>query len=59
MTGLLSVFSLLPVQALKTREDNPEEIEEEEDTGRPRLKHKDGCKLSSQDDVETNTDTER
>lgn len=59
MTGLLSVFSLLPVQALKTREDIPEQIEEEEDAGRPGLKHEDGCKLSSQDDGETNTDTER
>lgn len=63
MTGLLSVFSLLPVQALKTKEDNPEEEEEEEDeeenTGRPGLKHKDGGKLSSEDDGETDTETER
>lgn len=59
MTGLLSVFSLLPVQALKTRQDNPEEIEEEEDPGRPGLRHKDGYKLLSQDDEESNTETER
>lgn len=30
MTGLLSVFSLLPVQALKKTEDSQEEAEEEE-----------------------------
>lgn len=59
MTGLLSVFSLLPVQALKTREDSQEGTEEEEDPGRPGPKHKDACKLSLRDDGESKTDTER
>lgn len=59
MTGLLSVFSLLPVQALKTREDSREDTEEEEEPGRLELKHEDGSKRSSQDGRESQTDTER
>lgn len=59
MTGLLSVFSLLPVQALKKSEDGQEEVEEEEDPGGSAIKQADGGKLSSQDDGESDQDTER
>lgn len=60
MTGLLSVFSLLPVQALKKREDEQEEVEEEEDPGGPGIQRAGGAKLSSQDDGESSDkDTER
>lgn len=60
MTGLLSVFSLLPVQALKKREDSQEEDEEEEDPGGPAIKQARGGKLSLQDDGESSDkDTER
>ncbi len=50
MTGLLSVFSLLPVQALKKKGDGQEEVEEEEDLGGPKVKMAGGGKLSLQDD---------
>lgn len=60
MTGLLSVFSLLPVQALKKREDEQEEVEEEEDPGGPGIKQAGAAKLSSQDDGESSDkDAER
>lgn len=60
MTGLLSVFSLLPVQALKQRGDTPEEAEEEEDPGGTRIKLAGGGKSSSQDDGESSDqDAER
>lgn len=58
MTGLLSVFSLLPVQTLKKREDSQEEVEE--DPGGLRVKQAGGGKLSSQEDGESSDkDTER
>lgn len=60
MTGLLSVFSLLPVQALKKGEDDQEEAAEEEDPGGPGLKQAHAHRSSSQDDGESsNKDTER
>lgn len=60
MTGLLSVFSLLPVQALKKREDGQEEVEKEKDPGGAGIKKAGGGKLSSQDDGESSEkDTER
>lgn len=60
MTGLLSVFSLLPVQALKKREDGQEKVEEEEDPGGAGIKQAGVCRLSSQDDEESSDkDTER
>lgn len=56
MTGLLSVFSLLPVQTLKKGKDSQEEVEE--DPGG--LKETRGGKLSSQEDGESSdTNTER
>lgn len=56
MTGLLSVFSLLPVQSLKKGKDSQEEVEE--DPGG--LKETRGGKLSSQEEGESSeTDTER
>lgn len=58
MTGLLSVFSLLPVQTLKKREDSQEEVKE--DPGGLRVKQAGGGKLSSQEDGESSDeDTER
>lgn len=60
MTGMLSVFSLLPVQALKKGENSQEEVEEEEDPGGPGIKQAGRGKLSSQDDRESSDkDTER
>ncbi|AWP21551.1 putative A-kinase anchor protein 9 [Scophthalmus maximus] len=60
MTGLLSVFSLLPVQAFKKREDDQKEVEEEEDPGGPGMKEAYAQKSSSQDDGESSDkDTER
>jgi len=63
MTGLLSVFSLLPVQALKKREDGQEELEEGEDPdgrGGPGVKQTGGGKRSSEDDGESSDkDSER
>lgn len=56
MTGLLSVFSLLPVQTLKKGKDSQEEVEE--DPGG--LKETRGGTLSSQEDGESSdTNTER
>lgn len=56
MTGLLSVFSLLPVQTLKKGKDSQEEVEE--DPGG--LKETRGGKLSTQEDGESSdTNTER
>lgn len=60
MTGLLSVFSLLPIQALNKKGDSQEEVQEEEDPGGLKIKHAVGGKLSSQEDGESsNEDTER
>lgn len=53
MTGLLSVLSLLPVQALKKKEDGQEEAEEDGDSGFPGVKQAGGGKLSSQEDGES------
>lgn len=60
MTGLLSVFSLLPVQALKKKGDGQEQAEEEEDPGGPKGKIAGGGKLSYPHDGESSDkDTER
>ena len=58
MTGLLSVFSLLSVQALKKKENSQGGIVEEEDPGGPRVKQTDGVELSSHGDSESSI-TER
>lgn len=56
MTGLLSVFSLLPVQNLKKKGNG----QEEEDSGVLRKKQDDGGKLSVHDDsLSSDKDIER
>ncbi|MED6268778.1 hypothetical protein CHARACLAT_025879 [Characodon lateralis] len=59
MTGLLSVFSLLPVQALKKRDDDEKQDgEREEDSGHTPVTGR--LKISMQDDGESSDkDTER
>lgn len=57
MTGLLSVFSLLPVQTVKRQEGSREEAEEEEEPGGLK-KNQAGGKVSPQEDGES-SDTER
>lgn len=56
MTGLLSVFSLLPVQTVKRQEGSREEAEEEEEPGG--LKKNQARGVSPQEDGES-SDTER
>lgn len=46
MTGLLSVFSLLPVQTLKKRQEENERVGAEMDPG---VQKADGSKFSSRD----------
>lgn len=52
MTGLLSVFSLLPVQALQKTEEGPE-VEEDEDSSHAKIKKAGVQTLSSQDEGES------
>lgn len=60
MTGLLSVFSLLPVQALNKKGDSQKEVEGDEDPGGMKIKQDGGGKLSSWEDWESSDeDTER
>lgn len=49
MTGLLSVFSLLPVQNLKKRENGQEEDLEEGESERLERTQEDGGKLTLRD----------
>lgn len=58
MTGLLSVFSLLPVQTVKRQEGSREEAEEEEEPGGLKKNQARGGKVSPQEDGES-SDTER
>lgn len=60
MTGLLSVFSLLPVQALKKRNNSQEKDEDEEDPRVVGIKQTGVHRLSAKDDEESSEkDTER
>ena len=60
MTGLLSVFSLLPVQALKKKEDGQEKVKDEEDPRGAEIKQAGVLRLSSQGDEDSSDkDTER
>lgn len=57
MTGLLSVFSLLPVQALKTKDDNQGQVEEAGSTDV--IKQGGGQKMLLEDDESSDRNTER
>lgn len=60
MTGLLSVFSLLPVKALKKRKHGQEKDEDEEDRGGAEIKQTGVHRLSAKDDEDSSDkDTER
>lgn len=58
MTGLLSVFSLLPIQNLKKRENGQGEDLEERDSERPEREQDDEGKLTLHNPRES-TDSDR